>query len=114
MGFFALQTEGWKSRETAPARVRRAQLVRGVILAITAVGVSKAEAVDIRNRDRVVREVTINHSDGRSETIKIAAGRSVADVCSDCVVLAATTSVEVRGDATVKIERGEVSVDGKR
>jgi len=73
-----------------------------------------AQAVDLRNRDRVEREVTINHSDGRSETIKVAAGRTVADVCSDCVILGATTSVEAKGDATVKIERGEVSIDGKR
>lgn len=110
----ALQTTGSKASETERARVRRAQLLWGVILAATAAGHSAAEAVDLRNRDRTPRDVTINHSDGRSETITIGAGQSIANICSDCVVLTATTSVEAKGNATVKIERGEVSIDGKR
>ncbi|MGE3332089.1 MAG: hypothetical protein AB7I36_00480 [Rhodospirillaceae bacterium] len=109
----ALQTLGLEG-ETEPGRVRRVQLVWGVILAATAASVSAAQAVDVRNRDRSAREITINHSDGRSETIKVGAGQSVANICTDCVVLAGTTSVEAKGDATVKIERGEVSIDGKR
>jgi hypothetical protein len=86
----------------------------GVTLAATTASISATQAVDVRNRDRTAREITINHSDGRSETIKVGAGQSIANICSDCVVLAGTTSVEAKGDATVKIERGEVSIDGKR
>lgn len=110
----ALQTAGTKPRTTEPARVRRVLLLWGLILTATAAGVSAAEAVDLRNRDRMPHEVTINHSDGRSETVTIGASQSIANVCNDCVVLAATTSVEAKGNATVKIERGEVSIDGKR
>ncbi len=110
----ALQTEGSKASETKPVRVRRVQLKWGVLLAATVFGAVPAHAVDLRNRDRMPREVTVNHSDGKSETIKVGAGQSIANICTDCVVLAATTSVEVKGNATVKIERGEVSIDGKR
>lgn len=110
----ALQTDESKSSETEPERVRRVQLLWGVILAATAAGLSTAQAVDVRNRDRVPREITINHSDGKSETITLEAGRSIANICTDCVVLAGTSSVEAKGNATVKIERGEVSIDGKR
>ncbi len=109
----ALQTIRLKG-EAEPARVRRVQLLWGVILAVTAASTSAAQAVDVRNRDRRPREITINHSDGKSETITIGAGQSIANICSDCVVLAGTTSVEAKGNATVKIERGEVSIDGKR
>ena len=110
----ALQTTGARARRTEQAHRQRALRIWGVILAITTAEASTAEAVDITNRDRVAREVTINHSDGRSETVKVGAGQKIANVCGDCVVLAATSSVEVKGDATVKIERGEVSIDGKR
>lgn len=111
---FALQTAGLGASETEPARARRVALLWGVILATLAADISAAHAVDLRNRDREAREVTINHSDGKSEKIKIGAGKSIANICQDCVVLASTTSVEVKGNATVKIERGEVSIDGKR
>jgi hypothetical protein len=110
----ALQTAGSKQGETEPARVRRVQLLCGVILAAAAESISAAHAVDLRNRDRVAHEITINHSDGESETIKVGAGQSIANICTDCVVLAATSSVEAKGNATVKIEHGEVSIDGKR
>ena len=103
---------GAEARETE-RDVRRAQLVWGVI-SVTLMATTTANAVDLINRDRTAREITINHSDGRSETKKVGAGQRIADVCGDCVVLAATTSVEVKGNATVKIERGEVSIDGKR
>ena len=109
----ALQTTGLKG-ETEPAQVRRLQLLWGGILAATAASISAAQAVDVRNRDRTPREITINHSDGRSETIKVGAGQIIANICTDCVVLTGTTSIEAKGDATVKIERGEVSIDGKR
>lgn len=109
----ALQAGGSEARGTE-RRVRRVQFVWGVALAIAAAGGPAARAVDLNNRDRTAREVTINHSDGRSEVIKVGAGQRVANICSDCVVLAATTSVEAKGNATVKIERGEVSIDGKR
>ncbi|MGE4062418.1 MAG: hypothetical protein AB7E79_03530 [Rhodospirillaceae bacterium] len=85
-----------------------------MIFIIAAASGSAAHAVDLNNRDRVAHDVTINHSDGRSEVIKVGAGQRVANICSDCVVLAARSSVEVKGNATVKIERGEVSIDGKR
>lgn len=83
-------------------------------MAATLLGTSAAGAVDLRNRDRVAREVVVNHSDGKSETVTVQAGETRADICADCVLLTATSSVEVKGNATVKIERGEVSVDGKR
>ncbi len=109
----ALQTIGLKGG-TEPVRVRRVQLLWGVVLAATAAGLSAAQTVDVRNRDRTPREITVNHSDGKSETIKVGAGQSITNICGDCVVLAGTTSVEAKGNATVKIERGEVSIDGKR
>jgi hypothetical protein len=112
MGILAPQSAGIETG--APARVRQARREWGAVLAVLAVGATPAEAVDVRNRDRTAREITINHSDGRSETITVAAGQTLANVCSDCVVLAETTSVEVRGNVTVRIERGEVSIDGKR
>ena len=113
MGIIALQTTAPGVRATRSIPARRAHRAAVLIFSVAA-GSSAAQAVDIRNRDRVEQEVTVNHSDGRSETIKIPAGRTAPNVCSDCVVLGATTSVEVKGDATVKIERGEVSIDGKR
>jgi hypothetical protein len=109
----ALQTLGRSERRTEPKDVRRVQFLWGVFLATT-VAATAAQAVELTNRDRTAHEITINHSDGRSETIKVGAGQRIANICSDCVVLAETTSVEVKGDATVKIERGEVSIDGKR
>lgn len=108
-----LQTLGRGERRTEPRDVRRVQFLWGVIVATT-VAAPAAQAVELTNRDRTAREITINHSDGRSATIKVGAGQRIANICSDCVVLAETTSVEVKGDATVKIERGEVSIDGKR
>ncbi len=110
----ALQTTDQLRKAAEPANVRRAGLLWGVTVATTVLGISTAHAVDLRNRDRMPREVTINHSDGKSETITIGAGQSIVDVCSDCVVLTETSSVAVKGNATVKIERGEVSIDGKR
>jgi hypothetical protein len=109
----ALQTRGRSGRAAERADVRRVQVLGGVFLA-TMVAAPPAQAVDVANRDRTAREIIINHSDGRSETIKVGAGQRIANICSDCVVLTETSSVEVKGDATVKIERGEVSVDGKR
>lgn len=108
----ALQTKEIETRKTE-RYVRRAQLGWGIISA-TLMATTTAQAVDLINRDRTAREVTINHSDGRSETKKVGAGQRIANICSDCVVLTATSSVEVKGNATVKIERGEVSIDGKR
>jgi hypothetical protein len=91
---------------------RRVVGVWGVLLAVA--GVSQAAAVDLRNRDREPREVVVNHADGRSEALKLSPGQRVANLCEDCVVLAATTSVEAKGNVTVEIERGEVSINGKR
>lgn len=109
----ALQLVGLSGRRAEPGYVRRVRFLWGVTVA-TAVAGPAAQAVELTNRDRTAREITINHSDGRSETIKVGAGQRIANICNDCVVLAETTSVEVKGDATVKIERGEVSIDGKR
>ncbi len=110
----ALQTTDDLKKAAEPANVSSAGLLWGVIIATTATALSAAHAVDLRNRDRMPREITINHSDGKSETITVGAGQSLSDICSDCVVLTETSSVEVKGNATVKIERGEVSIDGKR
>jgi hypothetical protein len=94
--------------------VRRVHWVWVAIIAATTAGISAAKAVDLRNRDRAAQEVTVNHNDGRSEVVKVGAGQQLKNVCSDCVILTAKSSVEVKGNATVKIERGEVSIDGKR
>ena len=110
----APQTTDQLNDATEPANVGRAGLLWGVMTATATLGLSTAHAVDVRNRDRTPHEITINHSDGKSETITIGAGQHISDVCSDCVVLTETSSVEVKGNATVKIERGEVSIDGKR
>ncbi len=85
-----------------------------VLAAALAVVPYAARAVDLVNRDRAPQEVIDNHSSGRSETLTVKAGEKVADICADCVVLVGTSSVEVKGPATVKIERGKVSVDSRR
>jgi|SRR5688572_15836971 hypothetical protein len=113
MDNIALQTAGTSERRTEPRHVRRVHFLWGAIVATT-VAAPAAQAVDLTNRDRTAHEITINHSDGRSETIKVGAGQRLTNICSDCVVLAETTSVEAKGKEAVKIERGEVSIDGKR
>jgi len=110
----ALQTIGRKTGAMGPTSAGRIGFLFAVIITTGALCLANAHAVDLRNRDRIEHEVTVNHSDGRSETITIKAGQTIADICSDCVVLTDTSSVEVKGNATVKIERGEVSIDGKR
>lgn len=114
MGIIALQTVGRETHRMGRARVRRVRFLWGVIPVATGAVMSPAQAVDLVNRDRAAREIIVNHSDGRSETITVAAGQRIAKICRDCVILAETTSVEAEGNATVKIERGEVSIDGKR
>jgi hypothetical protein len=76
--------------------------------------VSPAQAVDLVNRDKAAHEVTVNGSDGSSKTVTVKAGQKVSDICSDCVILVGTSSVETRGSATVKIEGGEVSIASQR
>lgn len=110
MEHFALQPK----RARGTGKLRRAGLVGGVILGIMIAGLTAAHAVDLKNRDRSDREVTINHSDGRSEIRILKAGETVADICANCVILSGNSSVEVNGTVTVKIERGEVSIDGKQ
>lgn len=110
MEHFALQPK----RAKGTGKLRRTGLVGGVILGTIAAGLATAHAVDLRNRDRADREVTINHSDGRSEIRVLKAGETVADICANCVILSGNSSVEVSGTMTVRIERGEVLIDGKR
>ncbi len=69
-----------------------------------------AHAVDIENRDNVPRDVTINSADGSSDTITVKAGAKMTNICGDCVILTPTSSVEARGKAKVKIERGDVAI----
>jgi len=78
------------------------------------VATSQAFAVDLVNRDRAAREVTVNNADGTSETLTVKAGQKVTDICSDCVILVGNSSVETKGRATVKIEGGEVSIASQR
>ena len=95
---------------------RAVVLKRFVCLAVAVVGLSAhaAFAVDIENHDRQARDVTVNRSDGSSETISLKAGQRLENICNDCVILSKSTSVEVRGRATVKIEGGEVSIASQR
>lgn len=94
--------------------MRRAGLLGGAILIGAAAGQSAAGAVELVNRDRAEQEVTVNHSDGRSETRTIRPGERIGDLCADCVILVGEGSVEAKGSMTVKIERGKVSIDVNR
>lgn len=84
------------------------------VLSLGVLAVSPAQAVDLENRDRKEQQVTINRSDGSSETLTLKAGQKLNDICSDCVILLGLDSVEARGRATVKIEGGKVSITSQR
>lgn len=73
-----------------------------------------AQAVDLVNRDKAPREVTVNAADGSSQKLTVKGGERVKDICSDCVILVGKSSVETKGRATVKIEGGEVSIAAQR
>ena len=91
--------------------------LRKAVLALVsavAVAASPAQAVDLVNRDKALREVTVNGADGSSKTLTVKAGQKVADICNDCVILVGSSSVETKGRATVKIEGGEVSIASQR
>ena len=113
MGLFALQTGTSCGSGAKPAWGRQIGAFVGTVFMVTGAAISPAGSVDLVNRDRAPREVIVNHSDGRSETVKVGAGQRVRKICDDCAILAATTSAEAKGDVVVKIERGEVSIDGK-
>ena len=104
---------GWgpqpSSERMEPAAVRQVGLRTTLVLSLMAIPAS-ANAVDLNNRDRADREVTINHADGKSEMKTVKAGQRLTDICTDCVVLVGDSSVEVKGQVTVRIERGKVSV----
>jgi hypothetical protein len=72
-----------------------------------------AWAVDVVNRDRKPQEITVNSADGESKTIILRPGERVNDVCTDCVILTNTSSVETKGKTTVKIEDGELSITSR-
>jgi hypothetical protein len=73
-----------------------------------------AQAVDLINRDKAPREVTVNSADGVSQTLTVKGGERLKDICSDCVILVGKSSVETKGRTTVKIEGGEVSIASQR
>lgn len=85
-----------------------------VLIGILSAAASPALAVDLVNRDRAPREVTVNAADGSSKVVTLKAGEKVANVCDDCVILVGNSSVEAKGRATVKIEGGEVSIASQR
>lgn len=99
-----------------PHKGRAVVVKRSVCLAVAAVALCAhaAFAVDIENHDRQARDVTINRSDGSSETLTVKAGQRLENICTDCVILSGNSSVETRGRATVKIEGGEVSITAQR
>ena len=78
------------------------------------VAATPAKAVNLENHDRQPREVTINRSNGSSETLTLKPGQRLENICTDCVILVGESSVETRGSATVKIEGGEVSIASER
>jgi hypothetical protein len=73
-----------------------------------------AKAVDLVNRDKAPRDVTVNSADGSSQVLTVKAGEKVNDICSDCVILVGRSSVETKGRTTVKIEDGKVSIGAQR
>ena len=92
-----------------------ARLVAGAVIAMSALlACPPAEAVDIINRDKEPREIVVNTSDGDSIVRTLKPQEKVANVCTACVILTGTTSVEVSGNDTVMIEGGKVSVGSKR
>ena len=97
-----------------PVSIAWAVGTAAAIFCAMAAGRSPVYAVDLANRDRVAREVVINRADGSSDVLTIKARQKVADVCSDCVILAGNSSVEVKGFVTVKIEDGKVSISSQR
>jgi hypothetical protein len=84
------------------------------LVAALTVGAHAAYAVDVVNRDKVQREVTVNRADGSSDKLTLKPGQKLPGVCSDCVVLMGDTSVEAKGKMTVKVEGGKVSIGSQR
>ena len=93
---------------------KRIRLFAVVFLTVIAALPVAAKAVSLHNRDRATYEVVVNHSDRRSEVVKIGPRQTIAKICADCVILTDTSSVEAKGDTAVKIERGNVSINRKR
>jgi hypothetical protein len=84
------------------------------LVAALTIGAHAAYAVDVVNRDKVQRDVTVNRADGSSEKFTLKPGQKAVGVCSDCVVLMSDTSVEAKGQMTVKVEGGKVSIGSQR
>ena len=84
------------------------------VLTLSIFAAGSARAVDIVHRDRTAHEVIVNRSDGSSEAITLGPRQRLENICDDCVVLVGASSVETRGGTTIKIERGEASLETRR
>ena len=71
-----------------------------------------AFAVDLINRDKVVREAVVNHSNGDSVVVTLKPGQRLGDVCTACVILVGDSSIEANGRATAVISSGKITVGG--
>ncbi len=91
------------SRNLAPAVLAGA--------AVTYVA-APAFAVDLVNRDKVVREAVVNHSNGDSVVVTLKPGQRLGDICTACVILVGDSSIEASGRATAVIAGGKITVGG--
>jgi hypothetical protein len=71
-----------------------------------------AFAVDLVNRDKVVREAVVNHSNGDSTVLTLKPGQRLGDICTACVILVGDSSIEASGRAIAVISGGKISVGG--
>jgi hypothetical protein len=102
----------WGIKQTDAARV---PAWAGIAFAAAlTIGAHAAYAVDVINRDKVLRVVTVNRADGSSDTLTIKPGQKAADVCGDCVLIVGDSSVEAKGQTTVRVEGGKVSIGSQR
>ncbi len=73
-----------------------------------------ARAVDIINKDKVLRVVAVNDSNGDSNAVTLPPKQQFVNVCKSCVILLGNTSVEADGNVVVVIEGGKVSIPKKK
>ncbi len=101
-------------RGIVPTRLQRGAaylILAGIVYVGTVV---PAKAVDIVNHDRKPYDVVVNKADGSSETVTVKAGQKMQNICADCVILLGNSAVETRGNTTVKIESGQVSIASQK